>query len=1007
MNKLYCVPLGSSARQFFISEIERQGWDDALLVLPSGVLQNRAYAEGAVKVKNFDDIAIGLLNANGYTNLKLISRRTQELIIESLLKDYAARELLPYFNVLIEKKGFVKAVTSLMGQLSRSGAKMDEIYEALNSWDRQGKLGLKDREIAAIYTAYRIKLKQEDWFDVEGLYRLAVFVLQQKKPVVPWRHLYFSEFYQFDGLQLELLRELKNYCGINVGLMYEGTRPEIFAATERAYVDLGGFLKIEKFNPPVPPRAEMLTVLTENIGRETNMPYTGQSIHLLEAASREQEVRAVLRSIKQLLQQGESTEDIIVLLRDFSFYAGLKRLSDEYGVPVSLPQTAKLNNEPLTELVYLLLKKAVPAAPSVDVGNLWQVLGCQALKMLFGFDVEKMLRLKADKFYQSTAAFTEDAQNILDEEGRPEFSRLLELTASLPSMASVEVYCSAVTDLLEQLNIASVLGSAFKSGMANHAAVKNYLLAEAAITKVIKQIHDDYYAGGLLDKKITVQDFADIFYEAVQGVELTLQRGDMGGVLITENAGIQGVYYKNVFLLGVREGEFPALKTENWIYNDNERTTMVSLGIDLPGTITGLNEDRYFFAAAVAAALQSLTVSWYSDDSGGASAYVEMLQNTFAGESLKSQSCAPVNIYNAMSAAELAEKLAAADRYNSWLAGRFDNWQQRTEMEYLREEGYGNYSGVLQNNVLLAQLEKYLCNTFSASRLETYAACPFKFLVNYLWKQQAYGEADEFVTSIDRGNLLHAAVAEFIGRYCNKRLADYDIEILFEEIQQIFEALSKEYLKSGKLKDTILLTYQKETMLKSLFDFVKAEYDYSLTWYGYKPLAVELPFGTADLPVSIEGNDGKNIYLQGRIDRIDDGDSGIFVTDYKSGEAPDKRKIAEGLDIQLPLYLLAAKKLAADRKVLGADYYSLKNTKRENGIFFNGESKPPFFADKAQADDFDAVLENTRQFIIGYVSDMRSGDFKPDPFDKCDYCPALDICRHKNVNAAGGLEEDV
>ncbi len=1003
MNKLYCVPLGSSARQFFISEIERKGWDKALLVLPSGVLQNRAYAEGAVNVKNFDDIAIGLLNANGYTNLKLISRRTQELIVESLLKDYAASEQLPYFNVLVEKKGFVKAVTGLMGQLSRSGAKMEEIYEALNSWDRQGKLGLKDREIAAVYTAYRLRLKQEDWFDVEGLYRLAVFVLQQENPVVPWQHLYFSEFYQFDGLQVELLRELKNHCGINVGLMYEGTRPEIFAATERAYVDLGGFLQIEKFKPPVSPRAEMLTVLTENLGGETNVPYTGRSIRLLEAASREQEVRTVLRSIKELLRQGESTDNIIVLLRDFSFYAGLKRLSDEYGIPVSLPQTAKLNNEPLTELVYLLLKKAVPAAPSVDAGNLWQVLGCQAVKMLFKFDAEKLLRLKADRFYQSTAAFTENAHNMLDDESRQEFLRLLDLAGSLPPLASVDSYCTAVTDLLAQLNIAGVLGSAFKNGTADHAAIKNYLLAEAAITKVLKQIHDDYAAGSLLDKKITAQEFADIFYESVQGVELTLQKGDMGGVLITEAAGIQGVYYKHVFLLGVREGEFPSLKTENWIYNDNERATMVSLGIDLPGTIAGLNEDRYFFAAAVAAALQSLTISWYSDDSGGASAYAEMLQNTFACDTLKAQSCAPVSVYNAMSADELAEKLAAADCSNSWLAGRFDNWQQRTEIEYLREEGYGNYSGVLQNSALLAQLKKYLGNTFSASRLETYAACPFKFLVNYLWNQQVYAEADENVTSIDRGNLLHAAAAEFIGRYCNKRLADYDLEACLAEMQQIFEALCAEYLQSGKLKDTVLLTYQKESLLKSLLAFVKAEYDYSLTWYSYKPLAVELPFGTADLPVSIDGADGTKINLQGRIDRIDDGNGGIFVTDYKSGNSPEKRKIADGLDMQLPLYLLAAEQLAGDGRVLGADYYSFKNAKRENGIFFDSDAKPPFFG-SAKADDFDAVLANTRQFIAGYVSGMRSGDFKPQPFDKCDFCPALDICRRKNVNAAGGAE---
>lgn len=227
MNKLYYVPLGCSARGYFINEIAEKGWESSLLVLPSGVLQSRAFKEGTVRVKNFDDVATGLLNANGYAGLQRISRRTQELIVEEILQKYAHDNKLDYFNVLVEKKGFVKAVTSLIGQLSRSGAKMEEIYEALNGWDRPGKLGLKDREIADVYTAYRQKLKKEDWFDVEGLYRLAVYVLQKDNPVVPWENLYFSEFYRFDGLQIELLRELKKHCNINVGLMYDPKRPEI------------------------------------------------------------------------------------------------------------------------------------------------------------------------------------------------------------------------------------------------------------------------------------------------------------------------------------------------------------------------------------------------------------------------------------------------------------------------------------------------------------------------------------------------------------------------------------------------------------------------------------------------------------------------------------------------------------------------------------------------------------------------------------------------------------
>lgn len=51
MNKLYYVPLGCSARGYFINEIAEKGWESSLLVLPSGVLQSRAFKEGAVRVK--------------------------------------------------------------------------------------------------------------------------------------------------------------------------------------------------------------------------------------------------------------------------------------------------------------------------------------------------------------------------------------------------------------------------------------------------------------------------------------------------------------------------------------------------------------------------------------------------------------------------------------------------------------------------------------------------------------------------------------------------------------------------------------------------------------------------------------------------------------------------------------------------------------------------------------------------------------------------------------------
>ena len=84
-----------------------------------------------------------------------------------------------------------------------------------------------------------------------------------------------------------------------------------------------------------------------------------------------------------------------------------------------------------------------------------------------------------------------------------------------------------------------------------------------------------------------------------------------------------------------------------------------------------------------------------------------------------------------------------------------------------------------------------------------------------------------------------------------------------KEMQRIFDALSREYEQSGKLKDTVFLTYQKENILKRLLKFVKAEYEYAKAWYGYKPLNVEMSFGPGTLlPLSLSDETERFIILK-------------------------------------------------------------------------------------------------------------------------------------------------
>lgn len=58
------------------------------------------------------------------------------------------------------------------------------------------------------------------------------------------------------------------------------------------------FLDMEKLQPELPERENSLKILTEYLGEESSAVYFGSGIKLLEVASREQEIRTVLRSVK-------------------------------------------------------------------------------------------------------------------------------------------------------------------------------------------------------------------------------------------------------------------------------------------------------------------------------------------------------------------------------------------------------------------------------------------------------------------------------------------------------------------------------------------------------------------------------------------------------------------------------------------------------------------------------------------------------------------------------------
>ena len=326
MANLYCVPLGHSPRSLFYEKLQSVGYDKGVLVLPSRLLMHQAEREANIRTIDIDFLANTILRDNGYIDLEQINRRSQELVIKELVKFLADRDKLEYFGTLAEKPGFIKALTSLVGQLTRSGASEVQILEALQNWGRSGNQGQKDWEISQLYALYRQYLRENNWFDLEGKYRLAIKVLQEDDVKLRWQEVCFSDFYAFDALQLEFIKALSKRVNVNVGLMYEAQKPEVFVAVENTYGALMNFCQLEKVSLPT-----------------SEAP---KNVRLCQLPDREFEMAWVLTEVKRLLQNGTEAKEILVTFRDFDNYNGLRKLADAYGIPVSVPQVSALNGQP-------------------------------------------------------------------------------------------------------------------------------------------------------------------------------------------------------------------------------------------------------------------------------------------------------------------------------------------------------------------------------------------------------------------------------------------------------------------------------------------------------------------------------------------------------------------------------------------------------------------------------------------------------------------------------------
>lgn len=382
---------------------------------------------------------------------------------------------------------------------------------------------------------------------------------------------------------------------------------------------------------------------------------------------------------------------------------------------------------------------------------------------------------------------------------------------------------------------------------------------------------------------------------------------------------------KLVLLLGMNESVFPALPDPGGLLTASDRDLLETHGA-LPGSSPRQHLGREAYLAYLACTRPSarLVLTCASRDENGKalnpSPFLNRFRLLFPGLEPETAS-APLDPNLCFHKVELVEALLASRAGLDGLqgAGAWPAFLEECELS-----GLGPLAGALRqfqeaqlrcsdqalDPLLAARLYGPALRT-SVSRMEQFAACPFRFFINSGLRAQERRRFE--LDSREQGSFQHEVLARFHEQLKNENKSWRDVTPLQarERIGRIAENLVGDY-REGLLQTTDQTRFLARVLTESLQDFVEVLVGWMREQYQFDPVAVELPFGndpqapawTLDLP------GGQKLELYGRIDRIDffrqpgSDEALCVVVDYKSGHKQlDPLLMQHGVQLQLLAYL--------------------------------------------------------------------------------------------------------
>lgn len=752
---------------------------------------------------------------------------------------------------------------------------------------------------------------------------------------------------------------------------------DLFTPTAETYERLREFAREDRvrvlepvlFTARRPPRfaSERLRHVERELFRRPGRPYNareeasgdagaaGPSLRLVAAAGPRTEVEVAAREILRLVRErGWRFRDMAVIVHDLAPYEDLiKSVFNDLDIPCFIDSRRRLTHHPLTELIRSLLEAYAGGWPAEAVLRCLKTdffpVTRDEVDKLENYALEHGIQGRGwtdDKGWRFVREFTlgpeatrpgpgdekrlDELNDIRDRAVGP----LRHMARAFAKAKNARDFAAALWDGLERLGVAATLESwievAQQAGRVDEAQEH-----ERAWDGVVQLLDELVNALGTVG--MTGPEFRQIVEAGLESLTVGMVPAGLDQVMVGTVERSRQPDIKAAFVLGAADRSFPPPPGEDVIFTDAERKKLTRMELRLSPTSREESvRQQYFLYILLTRASEFLWVSYPVADGQGKeqapAATFRRLQQLFPGEDVISEEIEPEDDGSLLARIASVDDLVGtlALRLRRHRAGRpasrrwWELYDYVARRKDLRERALPLFEALDYDNAtppLPDGLARQLFGTplaTSVSRLETFAACPFRHFAQHglRLRERETWQLD----AAAKGTFLHAALRLFV-----EKLADRGLDwgaLSDEEARAVADEAVDEL--TPNLAGEILLSSARHAFLAATLRNRVQRAVWALTEHArrgrFRPVAVEASFGRSRALWSglvLDLGDGDEMRLAGQIDRVDAaqdeaGRTWVRVIDYKSSaRSLPPGRVGLGLALQLPLYMAVVQQAAA------------------------------------------------------------------------------------------------